>query len=68
MWSQVANVYQANACQCIARPNIALLDCMLCLTQYLYDPGILPGSADWCILGKVYLRSNLPINVYQSIQ
>ena len=28
-----------NACQCIARPNTALLDCILCLTQYLYDPG-----------------------------
>ena len=22
--------------------------------------GILPGSADWCIHGKVYLRSDLP--------
>ena len=26
----------------------------------MHDPGILPGSADWCILGKVYLRSDLP--------
>ena len=38
-----------------------LLDCILYLTlkQYPCDPGILPGSAGQCILGKVYLRSNL---------
>ncbi len=40
-----------------------LFDCMcilyLTLTQYPYDPGTLPGSADQCILGNVYLRSNL---------
>jgi len=36
-----------------------LLDCMLYLTQYLYDPGTLPSSANQCILGNVYLRSNL---------
>ena len=28
----------------------------------MHDPGILPGSADWCILGKVCLRSDLPSN------
>ena len=50
-----------NACQCIVQPNTALLGCILCLTQYLYDPGILPGSTDRCILGNVYLRSDLPI-------
>ena len=27
--------------------------------MYLYDPGILPGSAYQCILGNVCLRSNL---------
>ena len=37
-----------------------LLDCMLYLTQYLCDPGMLPSSANQCILGNVYLRSNLP--------
>ena len=26
----------------------------------VHDPGILPGSADWCIHGNVYLRSDLP--------
>ncbi len=38
-----------------------LFDCILylTLTQYPYDPGTLPGSADQCILGNVYLRSNL---------
>ena len=35
-----------------------------CMTAYCtqhntYDPGISPGSADQCILGDVYLRSNL---------
>ena len=27
--------------------------------QYIYDPGILPSSANECVLGDVYLRSNL---------
>ncbi len=38
-----------------------LLDCILylTLTQYPYDPGTLPSSANQCILGNVYLRSNL---------
>ena len=27
--------------------------------QYLCDPGILPSSANYCILGKVSLRSNI---------
>ena len=45
--------------QCIAQPNTTLLDCILYLMQYLYDPGILPSSANYCILGKVYLRCNL---------
>ena len=41
-----------------------LLDCILYLTliQYPYDPGTLPSSAGQCILGKVYLRSNLSSN------
>ena len=30
------------------------------LTQYLYDPGISLGSAYQCILGNVYLRSDVP--------
>ena len=30
--------------------------------MYLYDPGILPGSAYQCILGNVYLRSDLSSN------
>jgi len=46
-----------NASRSLTQP---LLDCMLYLTQYLYDPGILPSSANQCILGNVYLRSNLP--------
>ncbi len=40
-----------------------LLDCIrilyLTLTQYPYDPGTLPSSANQCILGNEYLRSNL---------
>ena len=27
------------ACQCIAQPNTTLLDCILYLMQYPYDPG-----------------------------
>ncbi len=45
-----------NASRSLTQP---LLDCILYLTQYLYDPGILPSSANQCMLGKVYLRSNL---------
>ena len=33
--------------------------CMLYLTQYLYNPGTLTSSANWCVLGNVYLRSHL---------
>jgi hypothetical protein len=42
----------------MAQPNTTLLDCNLYLTQYLYDPRILPSSAYECIHGNVYLRSN----------
>ncbi len=49
-----------------------LFDCMcilyLTLTQYPYDPGTLPGSADQCILGNVYLRSNLSRKDLQDFQ
>ena len=45
-----------NASRSLTQP---LLDCMLYLTQYLCDPGTLPSSANQCILGIVYLRSNL---------
>ncbi len=44
-----------NASRSLIQP---LLDCMLYLTQYLYDPGILPSSANQCVLGNVYLRFN----------
>jgi len=49
-----------------------LFDCMrtlyLMLTRYPYDPGTLPGSADQCILGNVYLRSNLSREHVSEIQ
>ena len=32
-----------NAFKCIVQPNTTLLDCILYLTQYLCDPGILPA-------------------------
>ena len=38
-----------DARQCIAQPNTTLLDCILYLVQYLYDPGISPSSANQCI-------------------
>ena len=47
-----------SACQYFVQANTTLLDCIL--TQYLYDLGVLPGSAYQCILGNVYLRSDLP--------
>ncbi len=47
---------------CIAQPYTTLLDCKMHLMQHLYDPGILTSSANQCILGKVYLRSNLSGN------
>ncbi len=34
------------AFQCIAQPNTTLLDCILYQMQYVYDPGILPSSAN----------------------
>ena len=30
-----------------------------CIYHNTYDPGILPGSVNQCILGNVYLRSHL---------
>ncbi len=41
-----------------------------CMTAYwlyhsTYDPGTSPGSANQCILGDVYLRSNLPRKVFR---
>jgi len=30
-----------------------------CICHNIYGPGISPGSANQCILGDVYLRSNL---------
>ncbi len=35
-----------------------------CLYHNTYDPDILPGSANQCILGDMYLRSNLPRKQY----
>ena len=33
--------------------------CKLSLTQCLYDPGTLPSSANQCVLGNVYVRTNM---------
>ena len=52
-----------DAFQCIAQPTTALQDCILSLPLH---PGILPGSANQCILGDMYLRSNLPRKVLHS--
>jgi len=61
----------SNASQCIPMHFSALrsltqplLDCRLylTLTQYPYDSGTLPSSANQCILGNVYLRFNLSRN------
>ncbi len=48
---------------CANQVDQPLFDCIcmlyLMLTQYPYDTGTLSGSADQCILGNVYLTSNL---------
>lgn len=49
----------SNAFQCIAELTQPLFECILSLKQYPYDPGTLVGSANQCILGNEYLRSNL---------
>ncbi len=43
------------AMQCIAQPNMTLLDCILYLEQFFYDPGIVSGKPvhPW----NVYLRT-----------
>ncbi len=56
MTVKLASEMHFNALRSLTQP---LLDCILYLTQHPYDPGTLPGSADQCILGNVYLRSNL---------
>jgi len=56
MTVNIASEMHSNASRSLTQP---LLDCMLYLTHYLYDPGTLPSSANQCILGNVYLRSNL---------
>jgi hypothetical protein len=43
-----------NASRSLTQP---LLDCILYLTQYLYDASTLPCCANQCILGKVHLTS-----------
>ena len=50
---------------CIAQPHTTMLERILYLMQNLCDPGILPRSANQCILWKVYLRSNLSENQQQ---
>ncbi len=60
MTVNIASEMHSNASRSLTQP---LLDCMLYLTQYLYDPGNLPSSANKCILGNVYLRSNLSRNI-----
>ena len=56
MTVNVASQMHLNASRSLTQP---LLDCMLYLTQYLYNPVTLPSSANQCILGNVYLRCNL---------
>ena len=48
-----------SAFQCIAQPNMTLLDCILYPMQYLYDPGVSSSSANQCSLGNLYLKSDL---------
>ncbi len=50
-----ANWFLKHCMQCIAQPDTTLFDCTLYPMQYPYDPGILPSSANQCILGEGYL-------------
>ena len=45
----------SNACQCIALPNTALLDCILYMIQAFYQ------ALQLGVFGNVYLRYDLPI-------
>ena len=36
-----------------------------CLYYHTYDPGISPGSANQCMLGDMYLTSNLLRKYFQ---
>ncbi len=52
------------SCKELTQLYIAALNCLNCLA--LYDPSILPSSANQCILGNVYLRSDLPGKLFST--
>lgn len=57
-------LYPQNPCENLSLPLAGFqqrhqTDCILYPAQYLYDPGVLPGSDYQCILGNVYLRFDL---------
>ncbi len=51
MTVNIGSDMHSNAFQCIAQPNTTLHGC--------HNMSMVPGSADQCILGTVYLRSDL---------
>ena len=60
MTVMIASEMHFNASHSLTQPLLGCIHILyLTLTQYPYDPGTLPSSANQCILGKVYLRSSL---------
>ena len=58
---KIASEMHSNAFSASRSLTQSLLECILylTLTQYPYNPGTWPSSVNQCILGSVYLRSNL---------
>ncbi len=54
--------YVGNASRSLTQPHDWIL------YQTLYDPGIIPGYANQCILGNMHLRSNLSRDAGGSMQ
>ncbi len=61
MGNLLANIHRVSVLASQVTPTTTARVCPHKPSVYhnIYDPGISPGSANQCILGDVYLRSNL---------
>lgn len=55
-WWKTALKYKTSS---LGRLHVQPCMTAYCIQHNTYDPGISPGSANQCIFGDVYLRSNL---------